>query len=40
MPSEVEFAFREMLRVIVKEVVAETRANDSRDARKIESKAF
>lgn len=39
MPSEFDSAFREMLRLIVKEVVAETRANDSRDACTIESKA-
>jgi len=39
MPSEFDSAFREVLRLIVKEVVAETRANDSRDARTIESKA-
>lgn len=39
MPSEFDSAFREMLRLIVKEVVTETRANDSRDACTIESKA-
>jgi excisionase family DNA binding protein len=38
-PSDFDSAFREMLRVIVKEVAAETRANDSRDAWTIESKA-
>lgn len=39
MPSEFDSAFGEMLRLIVKEVVAETRANDSSDTRTIESRA-
>ena len=39
MPSDFDSAFREMLRVIVKEVVAETRANDSRGVRTDDPKA-